>query len=89
MPPLEALASGTPVVTSSTTAIPEVIADAGLLIDPTDEAALTAALARVCADTQLRELLISKGLKRASRFSWHQSAQVLGRAYRAYVDNRN
>jgi glycosyltransferase involved in cell wall biosynthesis len=89
MPPLEALASGTPVVTSSTTGIPEVIADAGLLIDPTDEAALTAALARVCADAQLRELLISKGLKRASRFSWQQSAQVLGRTYRAYMDNRH
>ena len=81
MPPLEALASGTPVITSSSTAIPEVMGDAGLLVDPGDEPALAAALARVVGDAALRREMSNHGPMRADCFSWRRSAEVLRTHY--------
>jgi glycosyltransferase involved in cell wall biosynthesis len=86
MPVLEALASGTPVVTSSTTALPEVIGEAGLVVDPTDEGALAAALQRICSDPMLRERLVTAGVERARAFSWRQSAHTLANAYLSLED---
>ena len=75
LPPLEAMACGTPVVAGNRGAIPEVCGDAALLVDPTDEAELAAALAAVLSDEDLRRELARRGLERASGFSWSYSAE--------------
>ena len=75
MPLLEAMACGVPVVASNTTALPEVYGEAALGFDPTSTEALTAALERVLCDTSLRTNLITLGFRRASRFSWEESAR--------------
>jgi glycosyltransferase involved in cell wall biosynthesis len=75
MPVLEALAHGVPVVASNTTSLPEIVGDAGLLVDPLDEAAIGAALVRVLADAPLRARLAVAGPERAAHFSWERCAR--------------
>lgn len=75
LPPLEAMACGTPVVTSSTTSLPEVVGEAGLTVDPTSIEAITAAMARLLTDPGLAHHLRQAGLERAAGFSWQQAAQ--------------
>jgi glycosyltransferase involved in cell wall biosynthesis len=75
MPVLEALAYGVLVVASNTTSLPEIVGDAGVLVDPLDEAAIGAALVRVLADTSLRARLAVVGPERAAHFSWERCAQ--------------
>jgi glycosyltransferase involved in cell wall biosynthesis len=74
LPPLEAMACGTPVVVSNVSSLPEVVGDAGLLVDPEDVSELTVAIWRVLTDQALREDLIAKGFKRAQCFSWEKTA---------------
>lgn len=91
MPPLEALASGVPVVTSASTAIPEVVGDAGLLVDPKDPKGLQAAIQSLLQSPALRTQLAQRGLARADHFTWKAAAQNLAQAYRTYfktVDGR-
>jgi glycosyltransferase involved in cell wall biosynthesis len=83
MPPLEAMACGTPVVTSTSSSLPEVVGDAGLLIDPTNAYALAEALLRLLNDAELRAELRERGLRQASRFSWRETAE---RTLAAYQD---
>jgi len=78
LPPLEAMACGTPVVASNASSIPEVVADAGILVDPRDEEALADAMVRLDEDEELRAALATKGLQRAGSFSWEASAKRLG-----------
>ena len=73
--PLEAMASGTPVVVSNVSSLPEVVGDAGLLVDPNDVEDLAVALQRVLTDDALHATLREKGLARASVFSWQRAAQ--------------
>jgi glycosyltransferase involved in cell wall biosynthesis len=77
---LEAMASGTPVVASDTTSIPEVVGDAGLLCTPRDADAFAAALRRVLEDGQLAESLRTRGLARAAEFTWERTARELADA---------
>lgn len=74
LPPLEAMACGTSVISSNVTSIPEVIGDAGILINPDDESALVDALFRLLTDENLRKTFEHKGLVRASQFSWTRTA---------------
>ncbi len=74
MPPLEAMACGTPVITSNTTSLPEVVGNAALTIPPTDIPTLAAAIQRVLHDPVLRQQLIDAGYHRVAQFSWEQSA---------------
>ena len=74
LPALEAMACGTPVVVGDTTAMPEVVCDAGLLVDPGDTAAIADALLRVLTQEPLRKELIARGLARAAEFSWERTA---------------
>ncbi|WP_026369124.1 glycosyltransferase family 4 protein [Kallotenue papyrolyticum] len=73
-PPLEAMATGTPVVTSNTASLPEVVGDAALTVPPTDEAALAEALVRVVTDDDLRADLRRRGPQRARQFRWPATA---------------
>jgi glycosyltransferase involved in cell wall biosynthesis len=90
MPPLEAMACGTPVVTSTSSSLPEVVGDAGLTVDPTDAGALAEALLRVLGSSttdrpaaELRAEMRARGLSQARRFSWRETAE---RTLAAYED---
>jgi glycosyltransferase involved in cell wall biosynthesis len=78
--PLEAMACGTPVISSNLSSLPEVVGDAGLTVDPTPEA-LANALARLLNDTALQDDLRQRGLEQASRFSWEETARQTIDAY--------
>jgi glycosyltransferase involved in cell wall biosynthesis len=75
LPVLEAQACGCPVLTSTTSSLPEVAGDAALLIDPADAAAITAGLQRIAVDRALRAALVERGLANVRRFSWTACAQ--------------
>lgn len=85
LPPLEAMACGTPVVCSNASSLPEVVGRAALTVDPLDVDALTAALRRALNDEPLRAELIQMGLARARRFTWEQAASTLLDVYRRTV----
>ena len=74
LPVLEAMAVGTPVVTSNVTSLPEVAGDAALLVNPYNTDELTFALEQLVTDEHLREQLITKGLQRAQDFTWDKTA---------------
>jgi glycosyltransferase involved in cell wall biosynthesis len=74
LPPLEAMACGTPVVVSNTSSLPEVVGDAALLVDPTDVDSMTVAIWRMLSDSALRRQMRQKGLRRAGCFSWKKAA---------------
>lgn len=74
LPVLEAMACGTPVITSDRSSMPEVAADAALLCDPTDTRAITDAMARVISESGLRAELSERGIQRAAGFSWDRAA---------------
>ena len=81
--PIEAMACGTPVVSSNSSSLPEVVGDAGLLVDPTDTAALSEALRRTLSNVELRANLIDRGLAQAKKFSWVKAADELEDVYRS------
>jgi len=81
LPPLEAMACGTPVVTSNVSSLPEVVGDAALLVDPYDVEALADALARVLSDEALRTELVGRGRARVERFSWERSVAAIHDGY--------
>jgi glycosyltransferase involved in cell wall biosynthesis len=74
LPPVEAMACGTPVVCSNSTSLPEVVGDAALLIDPEQPASLTEALGKV-NDGLTRREMAKRGLERAQTFTWESTAQ--------------
>jgi glycosyltransferase involved in cell wall biosynthesis len=73
LPPLEAMASGTPVVTSNVSSLPEVAGDAAILVDPYDAVDIKDGIKRVLTDPALAAELRRKGLLRAREFSWERS----------------
>jgi glycosyltransferase involved in cell wall biosynthesis len=81
IPPLEAMACGTPVVASNAASLPEVVGDAGIMVAPTDADALADALRRVLRDGALREELRARGFEQARRFSWRATAERTVRVY--------
>ena len=81
LPPLEAMASGTPVVTSNVSSLPEVTGDAALLVDPYDPAAIADGIRRVIIDRQLSDELRRRGLARARQFSWETSVRRIRDIY--------
>jgi glycosyltransferase involved in cell wall biosynthesis len=80
-PPLEAMASGTPVITSNVSSLPEVVGDAALLINPLDPAEIAQAMRRVLLDSELREELRQRGLRRVNEFSWERSVRRVREIY--------
>jgi glycosyltransferase involved in cell wall biosynthesis len=88
LPALEAMMCGTPVITSNTTSLPEVVGDAAVLVDPTDPDELGEAMSRLLADHSLREDLRLKGLTRASEFSWKRCADLTVEMYEIAAGER-
>jgi glycosyltransferase involved in cell wall biosynthesis len=81
LPPLEAMASGTPVVTSNVSSLPEVVGDAALLVDPYEPEAIADAMRRVLTDQDLRDELVRRGHARAGLFSWDRSVRRVREIY--------
>jgi len=81
LPPLEAMASGTPVVTSNVSSLPEVAGHAAVLVDPYDPAAIADGIYNVLTDAALRQELRRKGLARAREFSWADSIRRVHEIY--------
>jgi glycosyltransferase involved in cell wall biosynthesis len=81
LPPLEAMACGTPVVTSNVSSLPEVAGDAALLVDPYDAEAIAAGICQALTDEPLRTELIARGYERARSFSWAQSVKKIHDIY--------
>ncbi len=81
LPPLEAMACGTPVVTSNVSSLPEIAGGAALLVDPYDPASIAEAVTRAVTDEPLRAEMARRGLVRAREFSWAQSVAATHRIY--------
>ena len=81
MPPLEAMACGTPVLTSSVSSLPEVVGDCAVTVDPFSEEAIAEGLLRLTDDEALRRDLSVRGAKRAARFTWEHSAERACRVF--------
>ncbi len=74
LPPLEAMACGCPVVTSNTSSLPEVVGDAGIMVNPYDSDSLAQAMREVLTNRELRDKMVRKGLEQSKRFSWEKAA---------------
>jgi len=88
IPALEAMTTGVPVVAARRGALPEVVGDAGLLVEIEDPGALAAAMERVLTDAGVRRQLADAGVRRAAQFVWDTSAASLYDAYRAALVRR-
>ncbi len=86
LPPLEAMACGTPVITSQGSSLPEVVGEAGLMVSSEDTEALTQAMRKVLDDPAQREDLAKKGVRRAREFAWQSSARKLLTIYQDLAD---
>ena len=75
LPPLEAMASGTAVLTGNRSSLPEVVGDAGLLVDPYNETEIAEGIYRLVTDLGLRAEFRRRGLLRAKKFSWDETAR--------------
>lgn len=83
MPALEALASGTPVITSNVSSLPEAVGNAALLVNPASPQEIADALARILTDDALRQELKTRGVEHARQFTWARAAHVTAQCYRA------
>lgn len=81
LPVLEAMRAGCPVVAANATSIPEIVGDAGVLVDPMDPSAMAAAVAALLEDPARRAHLAALGVRRAAEFTWERTAAVTATAY--------
>jgi glycosyltransferase involved in cell wall biosynthesis len=87
LPPVEAMACGTPVITSNVTSIPEVLGESAIFINPNDVDALCRSMYEVLSNEDLAESLILKGLVRSSELSWNKTAKNTLLAYSKIINN--
>lgn len=87
LPVVEAMASGTPTVTTTGGSLPEIAGDAALIVDPYDVAGLSAAILRLAEDDGLRSQLAERGRARAALFSWERAAEQLRHVYERALDD--
>jgi len=85
LPPLEAMAHGTPVVASNVTALPEVVGNAALMVNPENVFEISRALLRVLSDQSLRERMKAAGLEQVQHFSWDVSVRRMIETYEQVV----
>lgn len=88
MPPLEAMACGTPVIVSNSSSLPEVVGSAGMLIDPCSDHELYEAMVRINEDRDFVKGLKALGLKQALKFSWQKSADQTIMLYRSLMGSK-
>ena len=88
LPPLEAMAHGTPVVTSNTSSIPEVVGNAAVMVNPENVFEIMKALHRVLLDQNMREKLKARGVEQARKFSWDDSVRRMLEVYREVAKQR-
>lgn len=81
LPPLEAMAHGTPVVTSNVSSLPEVVGNAAVLVNPENVFEIAKGIVQALTDESLRRELIHRGHEQVQRYSWERSAQLVRRAY--------
>jgi glycosyltransferase involved in cell wall biosynthesis len=86
LPPLEAMASGTPTIVSNVSSLPEVVNDAALLVDPNNLDEITVAMHRLLTDDGLHAEMSEKGLRRAACFSWQRAAESTLEVYRRVAE---
>ena len=89
IPPLEAMRCGTPTITGNRTCFPEIIGDAGLMVDPFDERAIMNAILRILSDPNLGSELRIRGIKCASLFDWRETARQTLRVYEKVFGERS
>ena len=77
LPPLEAMQCGVPVITSDVTSLPEVVGDAGIMINPFEDSELIEAYRKIYYDANLRKVLSKKGIERAKQFSWGKCTDIM------------
>ncbi|MCC5641228.1 glycosyltransferase family 4 protein [Nostoc sp. CHAB 5844] len=87
LPPLEAMAYKCPVISSNTSSMPEVIGDAGLFFDPSSADDLASIIESIFFDSELRNKLIEKGLRRKELFTWHKCSEETAVLYKKYAKN--
>lgn len=87
LPPLEAMACGTPVITSDTTSMPEICGDAAIYIDPYDINSIREKIEMVLLNVEIQNMLMDKGLKRAGEFTWEKSAQEHIKVFKEVLEN--
>ncbi len=87
LPPLEAMQCGTPVITSNTSSLPEVVGDAGTMLDPNDLEGLCESITRHYENDAFREEMSAKALERAKLFSWKRFIDETLWAYRRTTDS--
>jgi glycosyltransferase involved in cell wall biosynthesis len=81
LPPLEAMKCGVPVIVGNRTSLPEVVGDAGILVDPFDADTIAGAMNKLISDSTLRAELAARGLARATLFDWRETARQTLRVY--------
>ena len=86
LPPLEAMACGTPVVSSSTSSLPEVVGRAGILLPPKDERLWAKNLCKISQDKALRQTLSALGLRQAKKFTWEATARQTIEVYKEVLN---
>jgi glycosyltransferase involved in cell wall biosynthesis len=89
LPPLEAMQCGTPVITSNSSSLPEVVGDAGILVDPKDQSELSHAIWRMVNDSEVRSHLSQKSLIRAQQFSWSKCVDQTIEVYKTAISNKD
>ncbi|RPI15917.1 MAG: glycosyltransferase family 1 protein, partial [Acidobacteriales bacterium] len=82
LPPVEAMASGTPVVTSNVSSLPEVTGDAAMVVNPDNVFDIARGIREVLLDASLRRELIARGYRQAASFSWDATAREVLETYR-------
>lgn len=86
LPPLEAMACGTPVLTSKTSSLPEVVGDCAVTVDPTNSEAIAEGLRTLATDDALRIELAARGKRHAAAFTWEKTAERTAESYRRAVE---
>jgi glycosyltransferase involved in cell wall biosynthesis len=87
LPPLEAMQCGVPVITSNTSSLPEVVGDAGIMLNPTDLDGLCQSLLNIYSKTELRESMVERSLVQAQKFSWNRCINETVAGYKTALNS--